>query len=196
MAAGVPASTMTRRDANRAIFQALSAAAGAEFLARWLRAADAHSANHNAPPDPHQWQTYQPKFFSAGQFQIVETFSAILIPTDDTPGAREAHVAAFIDFVVAAAAECAPEMQTAWRTAVDWLNDKRFTQLTPARQVQLVGEMADENHDGLATYQLIKEMSVRAFYTSRVGLVDVLQYQGLAYLTEFPACNHPEHKQV
>jgi hypothetical protein len=30
-------------------------------------------------------------------------------------------------------------------------------------------------------------MTVRAFYTSRIGLIDVLEYQGLAYLSEFPA---------
>jgi hypothetical protein len=45
-------------------------------------------------------------------------------------------------------------------------------------------------------YRLIKEMAVHAFYTSRVGLVDVLEYKGLAYLTEFPGCNHPEHHTV
>jgi hypothetical protein len=39
-------------------------------------------------------------------------------------------------------------------------------------------------------------MTVRAFYTSRVGLIDVLEYQGIAYLTEFPACTHPEHLNV
>jgi hypothetical protein len=49
---------------------------------------------------------------------------------------------------------------------------------------------------GSATYKLIKDMTVHAFYTSRVGLVDVLEYKGLAYLSEFPACTHPEHQRV
>ena len=39
-------------------------------------------------------------------------------------------------------------------------------------------------------------MTVRAYYTSRVGLVESLQYQGIAYLTEYPACTHPEHRKV
>ena len=51
-------------------------------------------------------------------------------------------------------------------------------------------------HPGFSAYQLIKEMTVRAFYTSRIGLVDVLEYQGIAYLTAFPACTHAEHHSV
>jgi len=39
-------------------------------------------------------------------------------------------------------------------------------------------------------------MTVRAFYTSRVGLIDVLEYKGNTYLTEFPGCAHPEHHKV
>jgi hypothetical protein len=49
------------------------------------------------------------------------------------------------------------------------------------------------DHEGFPVYRLIKEMTVHAFYTSRMGLVDNLEYKGLAYLTEFPGCNHPEH---
>jgi hypothetical protein len=29
-----------------------------------------------------------------------------------------------------------------------------------------------------------------------VGLIDVLEYKGLAYLSEFPACTHREHQRV
>ena len=64
------------------------------------------------------------------------------------------------------------------------------------RKTKLVDEIAVSGHDGFATYSLIKEMTVRAFYTSRAGLVDALEYQGIAYLTEFPGCTHPEHKHV
>jgi hypothetical protein len=43
---------------------------------------------------------------------------------------------------------------------------------------------------------LIKDMTVRAFYTSRVGLIDVLEYKGNAYLTQFPGCTHSEHQKA
>jgi len=37
-------------------------------------------------------------------------------------------------------------------------------------------------------------MTVEGFYTSEVGLIDVLEFQGNTYLSEFPGCTHPEHQ--
>jgi gluconate 2-dehydrogenase gamma chain len=135
-------------------------------------------------------------------FRNLDAFTAILIPTDDTPGAREAHVTAFIDFVVNAAAEYAPEIQNDWRNAMDWLRAHHFAQLPAGQQLSLVQRISEPEHDassneeGFSVYRLIKEMTVHAFYTSRIGLIDVLEYKGLAYLTEFPGCNHPEHHAI
>ncbi len=72
----------------------------------------------------------------------------------------------------------------------------------PSEQLALVQRMSEPEHDppnaqdGFPVYRLIKEMTVHAFYTSRVGLIDVLEYKGLAFLTDFPGCNHPEHRTV
>ena len=111
-------------------------------------------------------------------------------------------MAAFIDFVVNAALEFAPEVQGQWRDAMNWLRSVAFASASAEQQRTLVTAAGaaefdrSATHPGFATYQLIKDMTVRAFYTSRLGLVDVLQYQGIAYLTEFPACTHPEHQRV
>ena len=155
-----------------------------------------------APPEPDKWANYQPKFFSPEEFKTLEQFTAILIPTDETPGAREAHVAPFIDFVVNAAAEYARPMQVQWRGAMDVLRKQEFSTLTNEQQVKLITKMAEpelgktEKDEGFKAYRLIKEMAIHAFYTSRIGMIDVLEYKGNAYLTEFPACNHPEHHKV
>jgi hypothetical protein len=193
--------SMTRRDASWLIARAAATASAASFLAPWFTANEPHR-HAAAPPDPHDWNSYRSKFFSAQEFEWLETFTAILIPTDETPGAREAHVASFIDFVVNAAAEFAPEVQEHWRDAMRWLRATDFGKLSVEQRVALVTAAAAPEfdhsltHPGFSAYQLIKEMTVRAFYTSRVGLVDVLEYQGIAYLTEFPACTHPEHHSV
>ena len=193
---------MTRRDAAWAILRAVAVVGGQEFFSDWMRAAQLHSHSSNAPPEPDRWTSYTPKFFSAEDFRNLDAFTAILIPTDETPGAREAHVTAFIDFVVNAAAEYAPEMQDEWRNAMDLLRAHHFGELPAAQQLSLVLRMSQGEHhpptaqDGFHVYRLIKEMTVHAFYTSRVGLIDVLEYKGLAYLAEFPGCNHPEHHTV
>src|SRR5580698_9747208 len=44
---------------------------------------------------------YRPVFFTAGEYAIVERLTDMIIPTDATPGAKEAGVAEFIDFMVA-----------------------------------------------------------------------------------------------
>jgi hypothetical protein len=201
---------MTRRDANWLILRAAAAAGGHEFFQSWLSAAQilptpaphTHERNATAPPEPDRWTSYQPAFFSPEQFEILDAFTAILIPSDETPGAREAHVAAFTDFVVNASAEYAPQMQKQWRAAMDYLNTQKFGQLTAGEQLSFVKQISEPEHDpskehpGFPAYRLIKEMAVHAFYTSRAGLVDALEYKGVAYLTEFPACNHPEHHKV
>jgi len=199
---------VTRRDASWAIVKAATVAGGLEFFTAWSQAAEAvsihdHAHALGAPPDPYPWKTYQPKFFSKEEFLDLETFSAILIPTDDTPGAREAFVACFIDFVVNAAAEYAPDMQQRWRRTMGWLRSQRFAEMTLEQQVQFVERISVPERDrskirgdGFKAYILMKQMTVHAFYTSRVGLVDVLEYKGLAYLTEFPGCTHPEHHRV
>ncbi|MFZ0593992.1 MAG: gluconate 2-dehydrogenase subunit 3 family protein [Bryobacteraceae bacterium] len=195
---------LTRRDLGWVAAKVFAAASGAEFFESWLHASTGHShaGNSAAPPEPDRWPNYQPKFFSPSEFRMLEIYSAILIPTDDTPGAHEAHVAPFIDFVVNAAAEYAPEMQTAWRTAMEWLAKANFQELSEGQRVTLVRQSSAPerdrkiSHEGYPTYRLIKSTTIRAFYTSRAGLVDVLEYKGLAYLTQFPACDHPEHKKV
>lgn len=180
------------------ILQAAAGAGGNSFFSEWLNAAQteahAHTSGSGAPPDPHNWTAYKPQFFSSEDFRNLDAFTAILIPTDDTPGAREACIAPFIDFVLHAAAEYAPDMQERWRKAMAWLRSQRFGSLPPQRQVAFVERMS--RGPASAAYKLIKDMTVHAFYTSRVGLIDVLEYKGLAYLSEFPACTHPEHHQV
>jgi hypothetical protein len=199
---------MTRRDVSWTITRAFATAAAQPFLSEWLQSAQtaahtyAHRGGISAPPEPDRWSGYKPGFFSPAQFKMLDQFTAILIPSDETPGAREAHVSPFIDFVVNAAAEYAPEMQKEWRNAMDWLATSGFADMQPQAQVSFIEQISapernrDERHAGFAAYQMIKDMAVRAFYTSRVGLIDVLEYKGNTYLTEFPGCTHPEHQQV
>lgn len=43
--------------------------------------------------------TYAPVFFTRQQYRMVEHLAEMIIPADDTPGASEAGVAEFIDFM-------------------------------------------------------------------------------------------------
>jgi gluconate 2-dehydrogenase gamma chain len=200
-----------RRKALKYLSVLAASAAGQEFLAAWLPAAEgglpAH-ALHAAiqAPDPNA-VPFAPKFFSPRQYATVETLTELIIPTDDQPGAKEAQVARFIDFVVFSAAEHQPHLQEEWSEGLallDKLSREKhghdFRDLVGSEQESLLTEMSLPEHDsrashpGFAFYRLVKEMTVEGFYTSKIGLVDVLGFQGRTYLSEFHGCTHPEHQ--
>ena len=55
---------------------------------------------------------YHPQFFTTAEYAMVERLTEIIIPSDGTPGAKEAGVAEFIDFMTASD----PEVQYGFRT--------------------------------------------------------------------------------
>ena len=88
---------------------------------------------------------YQPLFFTAPEYAMIERLTDIIIPTDDTPGAREAGVSEFIDLMVSRD----PNLQQDFRTGLSWLNSrsqnnsgKAFLSLNPDQQVTLLESLA------------------------------------------------------
>jgi gluconate 2-dehydrogenase gamma chain len=84
------------------------------------------------------------RFFTTEEAADVVAFGAQIIPTDDTPGATEAHAAYFVDHALI---EFVPKDQTRVRAAIHALNDLaakhsghsnvRFAELSPADQFDL-----------------------------------------------------------
>jgi gluconate 2-dehydrogenase subunit 3-like protein len=201
-----------RRTALKYLSFLAASTAGKEFLASWLAPAEGPGAGHAHPltmqtPDPRH-AAPAPQFFSPQEYRSVEILTELIIPTDDQPGAKEAQVARYIDFVVFSAAEFQPQLQKDWVEGLALLeklsqqkHGHAFSELSTAQQEALLTEMSLPEHDsrashqGFAFYRRVKEMTVEGFYTSKIGLVDVLGYQGRTYLAEFPGCTHPEHQK-
>ena len=182
---------------------ALRAAAlpgAAQFFSAWLQAGRAaQRAASQAPPQPPFLRDYKPRFFNPQDFHALQSFTEILIPTDDTPGAREAQCAHYIDFVLQAAE---PGMQKQWSDALAALKNAGFHAAAAAEQLAMVTEMArpetDRNtsHPLHAVYRLVKQQNTFAFYTSRAGMIESLDYRGNTFNAVFPACEHPEHQVI
>ena len=165
-----------------------------QFLSVWLRAAQDHQHGPAAPPESPLLRNYRPKFFDAADFAALQAFTEILIPTDDTPGAREAHCAHFIDFVLDASPQAT---QKQWRDAMTALRTAGFhTGDATARAALVEATDRSASHPCHAAYRLIKQQNTFAFYTSRTGMIETLDYRGNSYNDAFPACNHPEHHKV
>ena len=190
--------------------------AGRRFLAEWLPSGLAPKGASARPegsmpqmdrlPVPDA-EHYLPRFFKPDEFKTVESLTELIIPTDDKPGAKEAEVARYIDFVVSAAAEFEPSLQLQWTQGFQLLDslsrekyERTFREMSTDDQEALLMAISlperepGKTHEGFEFYRLVKEMTVEGFYTSRLGLVDVLGYKGLTFLTEFPGCTHSEHQ--
>ncbi len=199
---------LTRRELVDLALKAAALPGAAEFFAAWLKAApdseDAqhlHHAGSQAPPQPPLLVSYQPKFFDADDFAALQSFTEILIPTDEMPGAREAYCAYFIDFMLQSA-EQVPDLQNRWRAAMAALKLAGFHAADAKGRAALMETIsrperdAAASHPAYAAYKLIKQLNTFAFYTSRAGMIDTLDYRGNTYNAEFPGCNHPEHRAV
>lgn len=192
----------TRRQMMELAIRAAALPGGAEFLADWLKAQDhSHASNSEAPPESDRLKNRKPQFFSSDDFAALQAFTEILIPTDDTPGAKEAHCAHYIDFLMTASDGLPVQKQ--WRDAMAALKSAGFHSADAQGRAELVAAMArpemDRNatpHPGFAAYRLIKQQNAFAFYTSRAGMIEALEYKGNSYNVVFPACTHPEHRQV
>ena len=210
----------SRRTALKYLGMLAATAAGREFLAGWLPGARAgeirdggastHASaqhHHGEPAAPQSAGPYTPKFFSPQQYKAIEALTELIVPTDDQPGAGEARVAEYIDFVVFSAAEFKPELPKEWTVGLALLDrvSKRkhgqpFSELSAVVQHDLLQEASLPERDSTAThpayafYRQVKSLTVGAFYTSKVGLVDVLGYPGRDFLPEFLGCTHPEHQ--
>ena len=141
---------------------------------------------------------FQPAFFTAAEFAAV---SERIIPTDGTPGAREAKVSEFIDQMV----KETPELHPLYRQGLAWLDaearkkhQRPFVKLSAAEQDELLRVLAEtkepspENQAGVKFFRSVRGLTIDGFYTSKVGLKE-LGYTGNTYLLEFKGCTHPEH---
>lgn len=203
-----------RRQSLKYLGMLAGTVAGREFLAAWLPKSAAagasngqlHASDHGFSIPPTE-SPYTPLFFEPEEFSAVEALTELIIPTDESPGAKKAQVARYIDFIVSVAAEYNSALQHEWTEGLQLLNrlsrekyQSSFHEISAREKEMLLEEMslpehdASRTHPGYEFYRLIKEMTVEGFYTSRVGLIDVLEYKGLSALSEFSGCTHPEHQ--
>jgi len=185
-------------------------------FSRWSFACPADSS-HN-PAAPLGDAAYRPLFFSPDQFRLVEHICEMIIPSDDTPGAKEAGVAEFIDFMVANRVAVGPrdeirstaeairqgdDAQVQFVAGIDWMNarsksefGKLFLDCTGEQQTSLLEELAYKakfkptTESGREFFQMMRDYTVVGYYTSKVGL-ESLGYPGLrAVWPKMPGCTH------
>jgi hypothetical protein len=181
----------------------------------------AFACSHSSAPMPSiPKSAYEPMFLSAQQYRLVEHLADIIIPADDTPGARQAGVAEFIDFMLANrvavsggreirstadAIEAGDDAQVRFLSGLNWINarshsefGKDFMDCTTEQQNGMLEELAYKDkfkpntESGRAFFQMIRDYTVVGYYTTRIGL-ESIGYPGLRELwPSMPGCSHPD----
>jgi hypothetical protein len=135
-----------------------------------------------------------PLFFTAEEFALVDELAELIIPADDhSPGARAAACAKYIDFRLSESDE---QNKKEWREGLGLIeklsqemSGKRFLDSTREQRIALLtriaqNEMKPEKPEE-RFFRELKRRTVRAYYTSEIGLKQELEYKGNTYLKEF-----------
>jgi gluconate 2-dehydrogenase gamma chain len=194
----VAGQSIERRDTLRMLALASAASAFPGF-ARWSFA--------QAPLVQVKAVTYKPRFFTAPEYATLETLTELIMPADGSPGARDAGVSEFIDFMVWSDTA----LQYRFRTGLTWLDahsrdlhGRAFRELSGPQQNGILETLAYPNRyqpaqeDGRAFFRLVRDYTVMGYYTSRVGY-EALDAPSLRMYSDSPACPHsddPEHRRL
>ncbi|HKC88473.1 MAG TPA: gluconate 2-dehydrogenase subunit 3 family protein [Blastocatellia bacterium] len=144
---------------------------------------------------PAKAQTEAHRFFTPDEFATVDELSELIIPTDEhSPGARAAKVAEYIDRRLAESFEDEPKTQ--WREGLKLvdqisveMNGRPFMRASQDQRVAVLTRMArNESNPEKPEEKFFVELKsrvARAYYTSKIGIHDELEYKGNTYLREF-----------
>ena len=122
-------------------------------------------------------------FFTSEEMAVITVLADIIIPKDDHSGsASDAGVPAFIEFIV----KDIPRHQTPMRGGIRWLElqclnrfGTSFVKCNPEQQIEIVEEIAypdeakPEMKQGVAFFNLMRDLTASGFFTSKIGLEDI-----------------------
>lgn len=140
-----------------------------------------------------QWKA--PLFFTREEFAMVDEIGELIIPTDEhSPGARAAQCAAYIDARLAES--WTEEPKTEWREglkAIDAVSQemhgKPFMQATPEQRVAVLTAISKNEKDPKQPaekfFREIKSRTAHAYYTSKIGIHQEMEYKGNVPIKEF-----------
>jgi hypothetical protein len=158
--------------------QAMIAAGLAALAAALPAAARAQAAKSAAP-------AAVGKFLTAREFAILDELAELIIPADaQSGGARAAKCALFIDAGLAESRD--PAWRQSWKDDLAEIDDLNSS---AAERQKLMDRISKNERDpkeaGESAFGTIKWWVCEAYYTSKIGIHDELQYQGNVYIGEF-----------
>jgi len=167
---------MNRRNAVKRI----SALAGGT-LSTPLIAAILNGCKPTEKPD------WLPEFLSPEQDELVQEVSELIIPTTDSPGAKDALVNRYIDLVMK---DCyTPEDQKDFLAGINNFNQAAkdeygndFVDCAKEEQIALMKKFDEEAYSGAGPagkkpfFRMMKELTIVGYFTSETGATNALNF--------------------
>jgi gluconate 2-dehydrogenase gamma chain len=183
--------SVKRRDAIRALAAAALTTAFKWTPAEAQRAADlARQAIARG--------SYEPKFFSAHEWETVRVLVDMILPRDERSGsATDAGVPEFMDFMLTERTDG----QIPMRGGLSWLDTetrerfgKSFIAATEAERAAVLDLIAwpkraqPAHSQGVAFFNSFRDLTATGFFTSKMGIAD-LEYRGNEFVSEWTGCS-------
>jgi Gluconate 2-dehydrogenase subunit 3 len=141
------------------------------------------------------------RFFTPEQHALLEELSETIIPADShSGGAKAAKVAYFIEQRISESVD--DQQKALWREGLRLLesmsqhyNGKSFVAASMEEKIAVIQVLSDNDHltelPEVQFFHELKKLTVRGYYTSKIGIHDDLEYKGNRILTEYVGCGDP-----
>ena len=140
---------------------------------------------------------YEPKHFTAHEWDTVRLLVDLIIPKDDRSGsATDAAVPEFMDFMLGDD----PDLETPIRGGLAWLDhecddrwSKTFVACSDAERIALLDDIAwpkkakPQHAAGVAFFNSFRDLTASGFFSSKLGVQD-LRYLGNTFVAEWKGC--------
>lgn len=110
----------------------------------------------------------------------------VVIPPTETPGAHDAGVTRMVEEDAAESVELTAEVSR----IVDRFASDGFFDMEAAGRESLMSGYMNAGDERAEIFTALKNMTIDRYYSTEVGLVEELGYQGNTYLAEYPGCAH------
>jgi len=152
-----------------------------------------------AAPKPAAESKSTAHFFTPAQHALVDEMSETIIPADShSGGAKAAKVTDYIDQVLRESFD--DNQKALWREGprlVDLMSrhysGKSFVDASPEERIAVLTVLSDNDRmtdlPEVRFFIELKRLTVRGYYTSRIGIHDELEYKGNRILQDFVGCD-------
>ena len=140
-------------------------------------------------------------FFTPAQHALVDELTETIIPTDaHSGGAKAAKVADYIEQFLRESYDDAEKVL--WREGLRLIdamsrhyNGKSFVDASHEDRVAVLAVLSEHSQmtdlPEVRFFIELKRLTVRGYYTSKIGIHDELEYKGNRVLQEFVGCDDP-----